>query len=134
MTTVAAPNLAARQLAIAKLLTNTGYHARRVNTVISDALLPDCEWCSGTPTPANYELFHDQGSVLSCQHCLITAASVAAENSMYGEFSLEITERRGRQYVAEAGLKHGYGAYILRDSGEWSRYYLDLDTLSGGDE
>lgn len=133
MTTVAAPDLAARQRAVAQLLSNTGYHARRVNTVISDKPLSDCEWCVYEPRPANCELFHDQGSVLSCRGCLLSAAAKAAEDSERGEFPrLEITERPGRDHIAEVGLDHGYGAYIMPDGGEWVRYFVDLDALSDG--
>jgi hypothetical protein len=130
--TTTAPDLATRQRAIAQMLTNTGYDLRNVHTIISDKPLPDCEWCAddGFHCPANCEIFHDTGSVLSCRHCLITAASVAAENSRYGEFSLEITEQPAKKYVAEAGLEQTYGAYVLRDGGEWGRCYIDLDDVS----
>jgi hypothetical protein len=133
MTTIATPDLAARQRAVAQLLSNTGYHARRVSTVISDKPLPACEWCVYEPQPANCELIHDQGSVLSCRGCLLTAASGAAEDSGRGEFSMEITERAARrEYIAEVGLDHGYGAYVMPDGGEWARYYVDLDALGDG--
>jgi hypothetical protein len=57
---------------------------------------------------------------------------VAAEDSERGEFSMEITERPGRDHIAEAGAGHGYGAYDMPDGGEWVRYYVDLDALSDG--
>jgi hypothetical protein len=132
VTTTTGMDLGNRERIVALLLSCTGYHARNVHTVISDEPLPDCEWCitNEFACPADHELFHDQGSVPSCQHCLITAASVAAENSRYGEFSLEITERPAKEYTVEAGLENAYGAYVQRNGGEWSRYYVDLDDLS----
>jgi hypothetical protein len=127
------PGLAAREHAVALLLTGNGYGLRNIRTIISDAPLPDCEWCpSNPPHEANCEIFHDTGTVLSCRSCLLTAGSVAAENAENAEFTMEITERPARKYVAEVGLAHVYGAYALRDGDEWARYYVDLDELNEG--
>jgi hypothetical protein len=123
MTTLVAPDLAARQRAVAQLLSNTGYYARRVNTVISDKPLPNCEWCVYESQPANCELIHDQGSVLSCRGCLLTAASVAAEDSERGEFSMEITERTTNAEASRREPEHYW---------KWSHYFVDLDALSDG--
>lgn len=121
VTTVTAPDLTARQRAVAQLLTNTGYHARNVTTVISDKPLPDCPQCVYEPQPANCELFHDCGSVLSCRACLISAAAVAVEQSEYGEFSMEITERLASVENTDYGTD--YDEF-------WPYCRIDLDALS----
>ena len=135
MTAVQAIDLRTRQRALADLLTNTGYYAQRVTTIISDEPLPECEFCAYRPaSEANCELFHDQGSVLSCRCCLIDAAARAIEVSEHGEFWIEITERPSRGYLVEPKLTDLYGAFVRRDDGDWSRYYcaIDLDAVSDG--
>lgn len=88
-------NTAERVRSMATELRNAHFGVRDVRIVTDNSALADCPWCAECgPCAATIEILHDAGMVLSCPHCVLTAACEAADKSTDGWFWVEITERR----------------------------------------